>query len=208
MEIWKDIKGYENKYQVSNLGNVRSLNYRCTGKPKSLKIFINRGRDKAEVVLSKNSKTKHFAVARLVAEAFIPNEENKEMVVHKNKNILDNSVENLEWASRKKYDKEDLLYKGKRYKTFKELAKEYGIDYIVFSKRLSRGWGVDLALRVPVSMGNRCGKPKFYEYYGRMVSSDEICKINNIDKRNFAKRLSRGWNIYEASEISVGRRSV
>ena len=66
-EIWKDIEGYEGKYQVSNMGNVRSLNYNNTGKPRNLKQKINRyGYN--EVKLSKFNKTKNFLVSTLVAK--------------------------------------------------------------------------------------------------------------------------------------------
>ena len=69
MEIWKDIIGYEGLYQVSNLGNVRSLNYRNTGKEKVLKA----GKTKKGyllVNLYKNGKMKTYLIHRLVYEAF------------------------------------------------------------------------------------------------------------------------------------------
>ena len=96
-EIWKDIKGYEGKYQVSDQGNVMSLNYNNTGKPRLLKIKINRC-GFCEVVLSKDNKPKTYMVARLVAEAFIPNPRRCNLVVNKDNNKLNNSVENLKWA--------------------------------------------------------------------------------------------------------------
>ena len=69
-EKWKDIKKYEGKYQVSNLGNVRSLNYHRENKIKRLK----KSNDKAGylvVGLCKNGKMRTYKVHRLVAEAFI-----------------------------------------------------------------------------------------------------------------------------------------
>ena len=138
-EIWKDIKGYENKYQVSNQGNVRSLNYNHTEKPRNLKLKINKY-GFAEVKLSKNNKTKDFMVARLVAEAFIPNPENKPQIMHISKDGTNNNVTNLKWAynseikfhmykkgSRKigKPSIYTISYKGKRYKNYNDLAKDY-----------------------------------------------------------------------------------
>ena len=71
-EIWKPIKDYEGLYEVSNLGRVKSLNYRGTGKEKILKNSeCNNGY--LLIGLVKNGKLKTFYVHRLVAEAFIPN---------------------------------------------------------------------------------------------------------------------------------------
>ena len=98
-EIWKDIKGYEG-YQVSNFGNVRSLNY---NKTKKIKILIpsldNYGYN--YLLLYKNSKRKHFTVHRLVAQAFIPNPNNLPQVNHKDEDKTNNCVENLEWCTNK-----------------------------------------------------------------------------------------------------------
>ena len=68
MEIWKDIKDYEGKYQVSNFGKVKSLNYLGWGKVKILTTFNTLGYD--YIRLSKNGKNKNFAIHRLVYQAF------------------------------------------------------------------------------------------------------------------------------------------
>ena len=72
MEIWKDVIGYEGIYQVSNFGNVRSLNWRNTGKIKNLSIRINND-GYCLVNLSVDSKCKSKTVHRLVATAFLKN---------------------------------------------------------------------------------------------------------------------------------------
>ena len=69
-EEWKDIKGYEGKYQVSNLGRIKSLNYNHTKKEKILDIKPRKD-GYMYVGLFKNGKRKSFKVHRLVAEAFI-----------------------------------------------------------------------------------------------------------------------------------------
>jgi len=84
-EIWKDVKEYEGLYQVSNLGNMKSLNYNNTGKPKELKQSITNYGYKF-IELSKNGKRKHYRVHRLVAEHFLSNPKNYNIVNHKNRN--------------------------------------------------------------------------------------------------------------------------
>lgn len=96
-EIWKDIEGYENLYQISNMGRVRSLRY---GKPKILKNSFNKG-GYCKVGLIKNSVYKNFYVHRLVAIHFIPNPDNKPHIDHINCVRSDNRVENLKWCTNK-----------------------------------------------------------------------------------------------------------
>ena len=98
MEIWKDIEGYEGIYQVSNLGRVKR--YYKNSKEKILKLQLH-GTGYLNVVLYKEGKVKSRSVHRLVAQAFIPNPENKPEVNHKDENKTNNKVENLEWTTRK-----------------------------------------------------------------------------------------------------------
>ena len=97
-EVWKSIKDYEGLYEVSNLGRVKSFNYRGTGKEKILKnIECNNGY--LTVGLTKDRKQKFFFIHRLVAEAFIPNLDNKPCIDHINTIKTDNRVENLRWVN-------------------------------------------------------------------------------------------------------------
>lgn len=96
-EVWKDIKGFEGKYQVSNLGRVKSLNYARRGYPKILKP--NSNHTYSFVNLSKNDIGKSYSIHRLVAEAFLDNPQNLPMVNHKDENRFNNRVDNLEWCT-------------------------------------------------------------------------------------------------------------
>ena len=98
-EIWKDIKEYENFYQISNFGVVRSLKRKNT-KGKILKP----SKDKdgyLKVTLSKQNKRKSFFIHRLVAQEFLSNYDNLPQINHKNEIKSDNRVENLEWCEHK-----------------------------------------------------------------------------------------------------------
>lgn len=97
-EIWRDIQGYEGLYQVSNLGNVKSLNYRHLGYAQNLVPKIsNKGRMWVE--LAKNGEKRPLQIARLVAYAFIDNPHNCPVVNHKDENPLNNMADNLEWCT-------------------------------------------------------------------------------------------------------------
>lgn len=100
MEIWKDIEGYEGKYQVSNLGNVKSLNYNRTGKEKILKFKENRD-NYLQVGLYKDGKEKAYYVHRLVAEVFIDKVEGKDFVDHIDGNRQNNVYTNLRYCTHK-----------------------------------------------------------------------------------------------------------
>lgn len=95
-EIWKDIKGYEGLYQVSNLGRVKSFKF---NKERLLKLRFT-GRY-YQAILTKNSKQKSYLIHRLVATYFIPNPENLPQVNHKDEDKANNSVDNLEWCNAK-----------------------------------------------------------------------------------------------------------
>ena len=91
-EIWKPVKGYEELYEVSNYGRVKSLRYN-----KILKTCINKyGYERVSL---HDGKSHDKTVHRLVACAFIPNPYNLPQINHKDENKLNNCVDNLEWCT-------------------------------------------------------------------------------------------------------------
>lgn len=94
-EIWKDIAGYEGLYKISNTGKVLSLQTN-----KELKWLIT-WRGYARVALVKNKKVKYYTVHRIVLTTFSDEKDIKPTINHKDGNKLNNSIENLEWASSK-----------------------------------------------------------------------------------------------------------
>lgn len=104
-EIWKDVKGYEGLYQVSNCGRIKSLpKKRANG----TNFYIQK-----EIIMSQQIKNKRYygvclvkdgicknhLVHRLVAEAFLENPNLYDQVNHKDCNKLNNNVDNLEWCN-------------------------------------------------------------------------------------------------------------
>lgn len=96
-EIWKPITGYEGLYEVSNMGRVRSF-VRKNFQGKILSPCLKCGYP--SVILCKKGEGQKWAlVHRLVAEAFIPNEDNLPIVNHKDETRDNNCVDNLEWCT-------------------------------------------------------------------------------------------------------------
>ena len=102
-EVWKDVVGFEGLYQVSNFGRVKSLAKKAgkSSRDERIKTPIICCSGYAKVNTCKNNDQKQISIHRLVAEAFIPNPENKPCVNHIDGNKLNNHVDNLEWCTQK-----------------------------------------------------------------------------------------------------------
>jgi len=162
MEIWKPIEGFEGRYEVSNLGNVRSLDMIVNN---GYKDYLKRGRVLVKTISGYGkyhkvhlcdgiSGFKQMRVHRLVANAFIPNPENKETVNHINGDKQDNRVENLEWATqaennRHAHDnnlmrfKPNVVYRNglpiKINRSIEDTAIYLGVDQSTICHSISRG---------------------------------------------------------------------
>ena len=95
-EIFKPIKNYEGKYEISNYGRVRSLLCRISKDPQILKPYVN-AKGYARIELSQPSK--RYLVHRLVAQTFINNSQNLPLVNHIDNNSSNNKADNLEWCT-------------------------------------------------------------------------------------------------------------
>lgn len=157
MEEWRPVVGYEEGYEVSNLGNVRSLDPRHYLKLKNLKSNKD---GHLRVWLSKNSKKRAFFVHRLVAFAFIDNPDKKPIINHIDGVPFNNEVSNLEWCThsenvRHAFDlglntphcggtsipivREDLSGNKKEYASMVEAGKDSGLSPGSIHYRVSTG---------------------------------------------------------------------
>ena len=122
-EIWKDIKGFENQYQVSNFGRIKSLK-----KGKILSIKNKNGY--LNITFRKGKEKYYYKVHRIVASYFIPNPQNKPCVNHKDGNKHNNCVDNLEWVSYKEniqHAKENKLWVY-NHPAYKIRVKQFDMD--------------------------------------------------------------------------------
>lgn len=122
--MWKDIEGFEDYYQVSNCGLVKSLSRTITRGNGSYKIkerILSPAKHKSGylyVVLSKDGLDYVKKVHRLVAEAFVPNPNNLPCVNHKDENKRNNVATNLEWCTHQY----NINYSGNTIKAAKAIS--------------------------------------------------------------------------------------
>ena len=124
-EVWRDVKGYEGLYQVSNMGRVKSLGR----KDRFGRVIKERILEPAvthngymRVGLHVDGKRKMLRVHRLVCEAFHENPDNKSEVNHVNEDKTDNRACNLEWSTRT----ENCNHGSRNERVAKALSKPIG----------------------------------------------------------------------------------
>jgi len=153
-ENWKPLKDYEGLYEISNMGRVRSLVKKGNNTQKIRKTGLDVATGYINVQLRKNNKPLTKRVHRFVAEAFVPNPDNKPVVNHKDGNKKNCKADNLEWMTysentlhsfknglqRKIFGNKNYITKIKdqdvlkirelisQGKTNKEIAKIYGVN--------------------------------------------------------------------------------
>lgn len=133
-EEWRDCVGYEGLYMVSSMGQVKSFYVKTRIKDKNGYVMAQKcdNHGYKRVNLHKGGKMKAELVSRLVANAFIPNVDNKSIVGHWDDNKLNNNVENLYWTD----NYENNHHNGKYERFFKAHNEKIGIIAAKLSKSI------------------------------------------------------------------------
>lgn len=219
-EIWKDVPGFEGLYQASTLGRVKSLDRmvntgaknitKCKKTGKILKNKIdNRGR--AHITLSKEGKRFFFQTGNIIAITFIPNPENKPKIMHIDGNKLNNTLENIKWATNKeivehtwtRFDRNIVIFEGKKFNTQAAAARYYGIDPALFCSRKQKGWSTEENLKIKPGILKNRGKAYLYKYKDKSYTLQQLAEENRLTKDALVKRLQNGWGLYEAVETPL-----
>ena len=191
-EEWREIKGYEGYYEVSNIGNIRSIERYVNSKNKSIafkkakSIKSSKRGDYISVKLSRENEEKTFSVHRLVALMFIPNPENKLEVNHIDGNKLNNFFSNLEWCTRSEneiHSYKNGLQSGRKGSKhhFTNLKEDDIIQmFLDLNKGLTRK---EISIKYGLSYSNTCKilKGRTWGHIADLISKGEAIDVNTLD---------------------------
>lgn len=173
-EIWKDIKGYEGYYQISNLGRVKGLKRKVNSSNGEREIketilnFTDNGNGYKIIGLCRYDKRINFYIHRLVADAFVDNPYNEKEINHIDYDKSNNRVDNLQWCNRK----ENIMHSLKNRPMFSNTKTNTNEKYI--SKRKRTGF-----FEVQVRK----------KYIGTYKTLKEAIKSRNIALQEFLNSL-------------------
>lgn len=173
---WKAIEGYEGLYEVSTFGQVRNA------KGQILKPYLKHEKYTSykKVALWKDGKYKQFSIHRLVAQAFIPNENNLPIINHKDEDGTNNFAANLEWCDR-----------------------SYNATYGNATKRLKKSLkGRTISPKQREKISNSMKKTRRenarlkFEYNGEKLSIPELAERLNVEQETLRARYRRTGSVF------------
>ena len=173
---WKAIDGYEGLYEVSTLGQVRN------SKGLILKPYLKHAKYTSykKVALWKDGEYKHFYIHRLVAQAFIPNDNNLPIINHKDEDGTNNLVSNLEWCNRS--------YNA-TYGSATERLKGSIKDKIIPVKQREK-------ISSSMKKSRRENAKVKIEYHGKMMSIPELAEELNVKQETLRARYRRTGSVF------------
>lgn len=182
-EYWKNIKGLEGEYQISNLGRIRHINI--------IKDRIVGGYNQITI------RKKDYKIHRLVAEAFIDNPNNLPQVNHKDENKQNNNVDNLEWCDARY----NINYGSRTQKQIETFKNKFNKDF-EFKSKLQKN---------AIINGRKVAKPLYqYDYDMKLIAKYEAIKdaskILSIDLKFLSQRkdtglLCKGYYFFTSLQI-------
>ena len=175
-EIYKSIKGFD-KYEVSNLGNVRSLNYKRTGKIRNIKLQKH-NEGYLKVSLRKDNKSINYFVHQLVAIAFLNHNINSNMVVnHINEDRSDNKIVNLE-----------VVTYSENYKHSKDKSKTTSKYFGVYFNKNSMKYITQIHINKKIiHLGHFETEEEANDFYNLACNNIEVYSGDNKEFRNYLK---------------------
>lgn len=220
LEEWRDVIGYEERYQISNLGRLRSKDVVITKKDgkhefrkgKILRLLTTKHGYLAYYFGNGKDKRKMIRIHRVVASAFIPNYEGKPMVDHINRNRKDNRVENLRWCTLKenmnnpltlehlKNCRPNFKHSEETKKKLSEINKGKHISESVIEKARLRGFPV-----MQFSIDGEFIKEFLSSFFAQKET--DICRTHIISCCN-GKRKTAGGFRWVWSKCNVERNSL
>lgn len=164
-EKWKDIPGFEGYYQISDLGRVKSVERVVRDRKLPAKIIKSSGVSYQSVGLWKDNKGHNFLVHRLVAQAFLPNPDNLPEVDHKDGDVTNNKVDNLEWVTASDNHLRKIQNKSKKKTSYRRSVKclETGEIFTSISAA-GRSVNADATQIVESIQAQRCCKGSTFAY--------------------------------------------
>lgn len=177
-EVWKDIEGFENVYQVSNMGRVRSLGFDKWHKGRIIKPHLDGKKHYLFVQLYKDGLSRKINVHRLVAIAFIPNPNNYPQVNHKDEDKTNNRADNLEWCTARY----NINYGNAKRKIIESRYANNDMNKVILRTKETKRRNNSYCCERPVNQFTWCGN-----FVARYISATEAMNKTGVQRAGISR---------------------